>query len=66
MRHDPAGAGFRRRSSIEIWCWVLCLVFGFVSATIAQDRMPKIPNDRLAEAQKKASEEFRAAQQSRA
>ena len=33
---------------------------------MAQDRMPRIPNDRLTAAQKKASEQFRAAQQARA
>ena len=47
------------------WSCLLCLVITIGLPAIAQDRMPKIPPDKLTEAQKQAADEFRAAQQAR-
>jgi 4-carboxymuconolactone decarboxylase len=47
------------------WSCLFCLVISIGVSAIAQDRMPKIPPDKLTEAHKKAADEFRAAQQAR-
>src|SRR3984893_10534303 len=47
------------------WSCLLCVVITIGLPAIAQDRMPKIPPDKLTEAQKKAAEEFRNEQQAR-
>lgn len=65
MHPETVHARLRRSATAVICCWLLCAAFSISFNAIAQDRMPKIPNDRLTEAQKKASDEFRAAQQAR-
>ena len=46
----------------HIWPCVFCLTVSLSFSAAAQDRMPKIPADKLTEAQKKAVEERNAAQ----
>jgi len=48
------------------WLCVMGMALGMGTLGLAQDRMPKIPEDKLTEAQRKASEERRAEQKSRA
>lgn len=48
------------------WSCLFCLVASLSVPAIAQDRMPKIPADKMTEAQKKATDEFRNDQKARA
>jgi 4-carboxymuconolactone decarboxylase len=47
------------------WSCLFCLAISLAVPAIAQDRMPKIPPDKLTEAQKKAADDFRGEQQAR-
>jgi len=46
----------------RVWPCLLCLTISLSICAAAQDRMPKIPPDKLTEAQKKAVEDRDAAQ----
>jgi 4-carboxymuconolactone decarboxylase len=48
-----------------MYSYVFWLIISLSVPAIAQDRMPKIPIDKLTEPQKKAVDEYRAAQQAR-
>src|ERR1700682_2473511 len=50
---------------IRSWSCLFFLAAIFTVPGFAQDRMPKIPPDKMTEAQKKAAEEFRKEQQAR-
>ena len=50
---------------IRSWSCLFFLAASLTVPGIAQDRMPKIPTDKMTEAQKKAAEEFRKEQQAR-
>jgi 4-carboxymuconolactone decarboxylase len=55
----------RKRSGLTIWLAVPSLLLLAAPAAFGQDRMPKIPDDRLSPAQKQAIEQRRAEQQAR-